>query len=155
MTEFDWDLQPIALRERIKEEFLSIMWSRRDIKMQFYQLYVNPMLVYSEQGYLLAEISTSLRHIISRHKTGSHSLGIEEGRWLNIDRSERNCSLCDGRKVQDEEHVFLTCTRYVEIRVAHKVVVENFYSLLQLEPYDLGCYIRDVICYRSSALDTS
>lgn len=113
------------------------------------------MLVNCKQGYILAKISTFLRHIIARHRTVSHSLGIYKVRWLKIDRSERICRLCDGRKAEDEEHVFLTCTRYVEIRVAHKVVVENFYSLLQFEPYDLGCYIRDVISYCSSALCTS
>lgn len=51
----------------------------------------------------------------------------------------------DGRNVEYEEHVFLICIKYIEIRMSHIIVVENLYSLLNLEPYDLGCYIMYVI----------
>lgn len=56
MTERDWDLQPMALREHLNEKFLNIIWSKRIIKMQFYQLHVSPMLVYCEQESLRAYV---------------------------------------------------------------------------------------------------
>lgn len=39
--------------------------------------------------------------------------------------------------------MFLTCSRYRDIRTIHKIFVKNFYFLLQLEPYALNCYYRD------------
>lgn len=36
--------------------------------------------------------------------------------------------------------------------MVHNIDTKNFYSLLQLIPFDLGYYIRDIINYRSSAL---
>lgn len=76
-------------------------------------------------------------------------------RSLNIVRSESICSLYDGRKVENEEYVFVTCTRYIVSSVTYKVVVDNFYSLLELETYDLGCFMSNVSSYSSSALGTS
>lgn len=43
---------------------------------------MNPILVYYEQVYLFANISTSLHQ-------QSHSLGVEKVRWLNIDSNKR------------------------------------------------------------------
>ena len=34
---------------------------------------------------------------------------IETGRWLNIERNERNCSLCNLNKFGDEYHYLLEC----------------------------------------------
>lgn len=39
--------------------------------------------------------------------------------------------------------------------MTHKVIVKICYFIFQLEPYNLGCYIRDVINYCFSALVTS
>lgn len=49
-------------------------------------------------------------HIIAPHITESHSLGIEEVRWFNIDESKHICKLCDGGNIEYEVHVFVTCT---------------------------------------------
>lgn len=152
VEERHWDMQPLALRQYLQESFLNILWSRSGTKMEFYRNHVNPMLIYCQQGYLSASISTFLRHIIARNRKGSHGLHIEEGRWHNVERSERFCTVCESRDIEDEEHVFIICSRYSEIRTAHKIVVTSFYSLLQLEPYALGCYFTDALCCRSIAL---
>lgn len=64
------------------------------------------------------------------YKTGYHRFGIEKVRWFNIDRSECICRLCDSGYFEHEEHVFVACPRCEEIRLAHNIDVEDFYSLL-------------------------
>lgn len=49
--------------------------------------------------------------------------------------NERICRLRDEREVEYEKHIFLTCTRYVDFRVAHNIDVENLYSLLYYGHY--------------------
>lgn len=56
--------------------------------MTYYQKHINLMLVYYEQTYLKTSISLFLKHLIAKHRTSSHKLGIETRRWLKIDRSE-------------------------------------------------------------------
>lgn len=39
-------------------------------------------------------------------------------RWLNIDKIKCICKLYDGRKIEYEEHLFVTCIRYLNIKVS-------------------------------------
>lgn len=55
---------------------------------------------------------------------------------VNIEGSEQICRLCDGVTSEDEEHVVVLCPRYEEIKLAHTIDLENFYSLFQLVYYD-------------------
>lgn len=43
------------------------------------------------------------------------------------------------------------CTMYEEIRLAHKIDMENLFPLSGLVTFNFGCYIREEI----STLDTS
>lgn len=45
MTERDWDLQSMTLRECLNEEFLNIICNKCGTKMLFNQLHVNLILV--------------------------------------------------------------------------------------------------------------
>lgn len=60
------------------------------------------MLVYYEQEYLFARISTSLHHIIAGPRCGSHSQRHEILSWFIIDGIERICRLCDDVYIEDE-----------------------------------------------------
>ena len=56
-----------------------------------------------------------MKLIISNHK-----LLIETGRYNNIPRSDRLCTIC-GYNVEDETHLLFHCPRYSSLR-------ENFFS---------------------------
>ena len=50
-------------------------------------------------------------------RVSSHRLEIEVGRWARPNRTpinERKCRYCD--KLEDEFHVLLECTLYVDLR---------------------------------------
>ena len=53
------------------------------------------------------EILETERIMVTRFRTGSHSLSIELGRYSNIPRLERKC--CCGTSVQTLWHVFSEC----------------------------------------------
>ena len=42
----------------------------------------------------------------------AHKLNIELGRYNNIERSERICTLCDAKEIEDEYHFILHSPRY-------------------------------------------
>ena len=46
-------------------------------------------------------------------------LNIELGRYNNTERSERICTLCDAKEIEDEYHFILQCPRYSNLRNAH------------------------------------
>jgi hypothetical protein len=51
-----------------------------------------------------------------RFRLSFHNLNIESGRYQNEFRSNRICTLCNLRDVEDEFHFILKCSKYQEMR---------------------------------------
>ena len=43
------------------------------------------------------------------HILSAHSLMIERGRYFNINKNEKHCSICKTGQVEDENHFILKC----------------------------------------------
>ena len=50
-----------------------------------------------------------LVYCLSKFRCVSHRLPVECGRFLNIDRSERLCELCNSNEIGDEFHYIFNC----------------------------------------------
>ena len=50
-----------------------------------------------------------LRIICTQFKLGNTKLLIETGRWFNIDRNVRCCTLCNRNEIGDEFHQLFQC----------------------------------------------
>ena len=46
----------------------------------------------------------------------AHNLNIETGRFYNLDRHERVCSMCNLNVVEDECHFILQCEKFIDVR---------------------------------------
>ena len=47
-----------------------------------------------------------------RFRTSNHNLPIELGRYVNIDREERRCTLCNTGDIGDEYRYFCICSYF-------------------------------------------
>ena len=65
-------------------------------------------------AYLFTIQDKYIRRAITKFRLGSHNLMIERGRWLNLEVVDRQCMVCN--KIEDEYHVIVECTLYVEWR---------------------------------------
>ena len=54
-----------------------------------------------------------------RFRTTNHKLPIEQGRWNNIERNHRICTLCDKNDIGDEFHYILQCKYFERDRKTH------------------------------------
>jgi hypothetical protein len=54
--------------------------------------------------------------LICKYRIHAHSLKIETGRYLNIDRQERICDFCNDSCIEDEFHLILKCKKYDDMR---------------------------------------
>ena len=55
--------------------------------------------------------------IINNSSSSSSSkLNIESGRYRNIERSERICTLCNANVIEDEYHFIIECPQYKDLR---------------------------------------
>ena len=56
------------------------------------------------QFYLNRSVNSLYKTCITRYRINSHVLNIESGRYFNIVRNERMCTMCNKKSVEDEYH---------------------------------------------------
>ena len=66
------------------------------------------------QFYLNRPVNSIYKTCITRYRIHSHVLNIESGRYFNIVRNERICTMCNIKAVEDEYHFILECDRYTD-----------------------------------------
>ena len=58
----------------------------------------------------------NLARVLCKFRTMNHSLPIEKGRYFNIERNQRKCTLCDKNRLGDEYHYLFECEHFVNCR---------------------------------------
>ena len=144
LSEHEWHIEPKRLWSLLQCKAVRKLWSDPSPRLQYFIRDVNPMVLYEEQEYLGAPISMRLRQVIARYRLSSHHLEVEEGRWRGVRRHDRVCRLCDSGSIENEYHVFITCSWYHEIRVSHQILVHDLHDLFRLPPKQLGLYIMAI-----------
>ena len=80
------------------------------------------------ERYLLVIPQVHLRKCMARFRCSTHSLAIETGRHMKIDRKDRLCTYCclhDMYAVEDEFHFLIKCPLYSDLRDQY---IPNAYS---------------------------
>ena len=49
-------------------------------------------------------------------RCSSHKLIIEKGRYVNLERNQRVCSICNLNDIEDEFHFILRCPAYNDLK---------------------------------------
>ena len=61
---------------------------------------------------------------IAKFRTTNHRLSVEKGRWENIERSQRVCTICNRNALGDEFHYLFECDAFEESR---KMYLPRYY----------------------------
>jgi hypothetical protein len=67
------------------------------------------------QTYLTKPIPELYKKCIIKMRLSSHNLAIEQGRYYNVNRNNRNCKFCID-DIEDEMHFILLCPMYTNLR---------------------------------------
>ena len=79
-------------------------------------LYKHITTTFCIQNYLTKCLPVNLRKAITKMRCSSHKLMIEKGRYLNLERNQRVCSMCNLNDIEDEFHFILRCPAYYDLR---------------------------------------
>ena len=111
------------LKERMMGSFISEINSFLDMspKCQFYKYMYN---LHCLQFYLDRPINYVYKPYICKYRICAHNLNIEVGRYHNIDRNQRYCTMCNTYTVEDEYHFILECKKYDNLR---KKYIKGYY----------------------------
>ena len=152
LQEHEWRGDSKALRKILEARAIKHLWSDPSPRLQYYKRDANAMQAYGEQEYLRASISLKVRQSIARYRLSSHHLAVEEGRWKQIERKDRICTICNCGSIENEYHVFIACRAYHHIRVEHQILVNDLHDLFKMPPKQLGYFILAIDRRRSEIL---
>ena len=82
-------------------------------KRELYQYITDGCIL---QSNLSKAIDFKYRKEITKFRISNHRLNIEVGRYKNVLRPLRVCTLCDHNDIEDEFHFILKCPFYSDIR---------------------------------------
>ena len=102
-------------KQRMKDNFISEMntFFNESTKCHLYRyIFDNNVL----QFYLDRPINYIYKPYICKMLISAHNLNIETGRFYNLDRHERVCSMCNLNVVEDKYHFILQCENYIDVR---------------------------------------
>ena len=68
----------------------------------------------------LNSLAPRFRNLFCKYRSGNFKLPIETGRWRNVPRSDRKCTLCNKNEVGDEFHYLFTCTFDPILQARHR-----------------------------------
>ena len=75
--------------------------------------------------FYISELQPKFYIPIARFRTTNHKLPIERGRWENIERSQRICTLCNRDEMGDEFHYLFECDFFKKTRT---IYLPKFYQ---------------------------
>ena len=105
----------ISFTQRLKDIYLQTWIASLNLanKCFYYRMFKYEI---TQEEYLSKVNVKKFRMALSRFRCSSHDLFVETGRYLNINRNERICTLCNLNVVEDEYHFLLVCPLYLHLR---------------------------------------
>ena len=109
------DMLLFQLKEKMNGAFVSEVTSffETSSKCQMYKYMYD---THDLQFYLDRSVNFMYKPYICKYRISAHNLCGETGRYFNVDRSERLCTNCNTRSIEDEYHFILECLKYKDIR---------------------------------------
>ena len=82
------------------------------------------------------------RSAITKFRISAHSLPIERGRWMSVQRNKRICPLYIGNDLGDENHYIFHCTNINLVEIREKFSDEIYKTSPDIVPKTESCFLR-------------
>ncbi len=111
------------------------------------------------ENYVKLNLNRKNRSLLAQFRLGVLPLRIETGRFVNLKREQRICTLCETGAIEDEMHFLLHCNLYDDLRpdlLEHLPVdltnEEKLKTLIRLYPRRSANYIEKAFRKRSDVI---
>ena len=114
-----------VIKQRMKDQFYQSWFSAIETSSRgsFYSLFKSEFKL---EKYLI-NLKENQRLLICKLRCSNIKFPIEQGRWQNIPRAERKCTLCNSNSIGDEFHYLFTCSNE-NIKKLRKKYIPNYYT---------------------------
>ena len=146
-------------------ERMSIKWSDSCVNMSKLDLYKQIKNTFGAERYLTLNIDRYEKSLLSQLRYGILPLRIETGRFVNEDRCERLCKLCNSGNIEDQIHFLFHCKLYdvqrEELFIKARNVVDRWDNLSDIVKLKflfqdmtrtLGKFVKNIFLLRRNKL---
>ena len=135
--------------------FFTFLHSDGNKKLSTYRFFKQR---YYCEPYLKHVTDPFIRKDVTCLRISAHNLKIEAGRYNNIERNKRTCSICNSGEIEDEFHFMMQCSGYKDIRNKYLEPIwmkisnihdiwDKFIYIMQSDDIDVigrySCYIQE------------
>ena len=112
-----------TVNQKLKDLFLNEWYSTIETSRSCttYRLFKD---TFCFENYLISTPHKYLSYVI-KFRTGNHKLPIITGRWNNVNRENRTCTLCN-QEIGDEFHYLFVCNAFLNARRSY--IKPTFYT---------------------------
>ncbi len=159
VEQIDLDMAKTTALERDKSR-----WSEEVVKFSKLDLLTKMKTCFGVESYLKVNMDRYDKSLLSQFRYGILPLELETGRYKNIARENRICTLCN-TGIEDQIHFALKCPIYNDIRneffnLCNERIndwvnlndTEKIARLFYEHPRMFGKYIRKIFVHRKSIL---
>ena len=110
---YEWFCNALKLRlqdQSIQKWFADLSTSQKGYNYRLYKT------EFKSEEYLNADIPTQFKTLFCKFRTCNHKLPVERGRYQNIPRQDRYCTICDDLVIGDKCHFILECVSLKGLR---------------------------------------
>ena len=113
LTNFNVSLKPVLgiVKQRIHDQILQEQNAsvRNSSKLSFYR---NFCLNNKRAHYVDKLESLHDRSFLAKIRLSAHNLEIEKGRYIETNKNDRLCKICQNSDIENEKHFILHCPKY-------------------------------------------
>ena len=107
---------PVSVAENKIADNEQLEWKNGLTSKPKLRTYVQFKLLYITEFYVTALLPKNKRSLLSQFRCGVLPLATETGRYKQVPRHERYCSMCKTNSVEDEIHFLCHCNFYKVLR---------------------------------------
>ena len=129
-----------TIKKKLKDLFLDQLFKtlNNNSKLEIYNTVKRNSIF---ENYLSEIKNPNHRVAVTKLRTSTHKFPIETGRYKNIPRTQRKCTICDADEIWDEFHCLMKCTNQIFTNLNVNFLEHLFEQNSQLQLLELRMLI--------------
>ena len=133
-----------TIKKKLKDLFLDQFFKKLNNNRKL-GIYNTVKRNYIFENYLSEIKNPNHRVSVTKLRTSTHKFPIETGRYKNIPRSQRKCTICDADEIGDEFYYLMNCINQTFTNLRVNFLEHLFEQNSQLQYLNLECLFKYII----------
>ena len=113
-----------SIQITLNDQFIQTWQNQVQNSAKCSTLYKHVKHVFGVEEYLI-RLPDNLRISLCKLRTSNHKLPIETGRYMNINKQDRICTMCNNNDIGDEYHLVMECKNHKVVQIRKNTLTKT------------------------------